>query len=64
MTWIDTHRTKEIDKIKECQEVLRVGKVGKNNVPEMLHTRQIEEFEIGGRWKTLKGSVVEFLRYQ
>ena len=51
----------EVMTLKECQELLRVGK---NTMLELLHTRQIEGFKIGNRWKVKKESVVEFLRYQ
>lgn len=51
----------EIMTFKECQELL---KVGKNTMLELLHTKQIEGFKIGSRWKIPKESVVEFLRYQ
>lgn len=51
----------EVMTLKECQELL---KVGKNTMLELLHTRQIEGFKIGSRWKVKKESLVEFLRYQ
>ena len=51
----------EVMTLKECQELLRVGK---NTMLELLHTRQIEGFKIGSRWKIPKESVVEFLKYQ
>ena len=51
----------EVMTLKECQEIL---KIGKNTMLELLHTRQIEGFKIGSRWKIPKESVVEFLRYQ
>jgi excisionase family DNA binding protein len=51
----------EVMTLKECQELLRVGK---NTMLELLHTRQIEGFKIGSRWKVKKESVIEFLRYR
>ena len=48
----------EIMTFKECQELLRVGK---NTLLELLHTRQIEGFRIGNRWRITKESVVEFI---
>lgn len=51
----------EIMTLRECQKLL---KVGKNTMLELLHTRQIEGFKIGSRWKVKKESLVEFLRYQ
>ena len=51
----------EILTFKECQELL---KVGKNTMLELLHTKQIEGFKIGSRWKIKKESVVEFLMYK
>ena len=49
----------EVMTLKECQELL---KVGKNTMLELLHTRQIEGFKIGSRWKVKKESVVEFIQ--
>ena len=48
----------EIMTFKECQELL---KIGKNMLLELLHTRQIEGFRIGNRWRITKESVVEFI---
>ena len=53
-------QTPEIMMLKECQEIL---KVGKNTMPELLHTNRIEGFKIGSRWKIPKESVVELLRF-
>ena len=51
----------EVMTLKECQELL---KVGKNTMLELLHTRQIEGFKIGNRWKIPKESIVDFIRYR
>ena len=51
----------EVMTLKECQELL---KVGKNTMLGLLHTRQIEGFQIGNRWKVKKESLVEFLKYR
>ena len=51
----------EIMTLKECQELL---KIGKNTMLDLLHSRQIEGFKIGNRWKIPKESVVEFLKYR
>ena len=40
---------------KECQEILRVGK---NTLLDLLHSREIEGFRIGNRWRIPKESVV------
>ena len=48
----------EIMTFKECQEIL---KIGKNKLLELLHTRQIEGFRIGNRWRIPKESVIEFV---
>ena len=48
----------EVMTFKECQMIL---KVGKNKLLELLHTRQIEGFRIGNRWRIPKESVVEFI---
>ena len=49
----------EVMTLKECQQIL---KVGKNTMLELLHTRQIEGFKIGSRWKVKKESLVEFIQ--
>lgn len=49
----------EVMTLKECQQLL---KVGKNTMLELLHTRQIEGFKIGSRWKVKKESLVEFIQ--
>lgn len=49
----------EVMTLKECQELLRVGK---NTMLELLHTRQIEGFKIGSRWKVNKESLVEYIQ--
>ncbi len=48
----------EIMTFKECQQLL---KVGKNTMLDLLHTRQIDGFKIGSRWKITKESVIEFI---
>jgi excisionase family DNA binding protein len=48
----------EIMTFKECQQLL---KVGKNTMLDLLHTRQIDGFKIGNRWKITKESVIEFI---
>jgi excisionase family DNA binding protein len=50
----------EVMTLKECCEILRVGK---NTMLELLHTNRIEGFKIGSRWKIPKESVIEFIRY-
>lgn len=49
----------EIMTFRECQQLL---KVGKKTLLELLHTRQIEGFRIGNRWRITKESVVEFIK--
>ncbi len=49
----------EIMTLKECQQLL---KVGKNTMLELLHTRQLEGFKIGSRWKVKKESLVEYIQ--
>ncbi len=51
----------EVMTLKECQELLRVGK---NTMLELLHTKQIEGFKIGNRWKITKESLIEYIAYQ
>lgn len=51
----------EIMTLKECQQIL---KVGKNTMLELLHSRRIDGFRIGNRWKIPKESVIEYIRYQ
>ena len=48
----------EIMTFRECCELL---KIGKNTLLELLHTRQIEGFKIGSRWRIPKESVIEFI---
>ena len=48
----------EIMTFKECQQLL---KIGKNTLLELLHTRQIEGFRIGNRWRITRESVIEFI---
>ena len=51
----------EIMTFKECQQLL---KVGKNTMLDLLHTRQIDGFMIGNRWKITRESVIEFIAHQ
>ena len=48
----------EVMTFRECCELLRIGK---NTLLGLLHTRQIEGFRIGNRWRIPKESVVEFI---
>ena len=48
----------EIMTFKECQEILRVGK---NTLLDLLHSRELDGFRIGNRWRIPKESVVEFI---
>ena len=48
----------EVMTFRECCALLRIGK---NTMLELLHTRQIEGFRIGSRWRIPKESVVEFI---
>ncbi len=45
---------------RECCELL---KVGKNTMLDLLHSRSIEGFKIGNRWKVPKESIVEFIEH-
>ena len=49
----------EIMTFKECQEILRVGK---NTLLDLLHSRELDGFRIGNRWRIPKESVVEFIK--
>ena len=51
----------EILTLRECCELL---KVGKNTMLKLLHSKEIEGFMVGNRWKIPKESVVEFIRYR
>ena len=51
----------EVMTLKECQQLL---KVGKNTMLELLHTKQIEGFKIGSRWRVKKESLIEYIEYQ
>ena len=48
----------EVMTFRECCTLL---KVGKNKMLHLLHTRRIEGFRIGNRWRIPKESVVEFM---
>ena len=48
----------EVMTFEECRALL---KIGKNTLLELLHTRQIDGFRIGNRWRIPKESVVEFI---
>lgn len=50
----------DIMTFKECQKVL---KVGKNTLLDLIHSRQIDAFKIGNRWKIPRECVVKFLKY-
>ena len=50
----------EILTLRECCELL---KVGKNTMLKLLHSKEIEGFRIGNRWKIPKESIIEFIRY-
>lgn len=51
----------EIMTFKECQQFL---KIGKNTLLDLIHSREIDAFKIGNRWKIPKESVEEFIRNQ
>ena len=51
----------EIMTLRECQELL---KVGKNTMLELIHSGELSAFRIGNRWKITKESVLEFIRYR
>ena len=48
----------EVMTFRECCELLIIGN---NTMLNLLHTRQIEGFRIGNRWRIPKESVVEFI---
>ena len=48
----------EIMTVKECQNIL---KVGKNTLLNLINSGEIEAFRIGNRWKIPKESVIEFI---
>ena len=48
----------EVMTFNECKTLLRVGK---NTLLDLLHSREIEGFRIGNRWRIPKESVVEFI---
>jgi len=51
----------EIMTVKECQNIL---KVGKNTLLNLISSGEIEAFRIGNRWKIPKESVIEFIKYR
>ena len=50
----------EIMTFKECQQLL---KIGKNTLLDLIHSRRIDAFRIGNRWKIPKESIVDFIRH-
>ena len=54
-------RIPEVMTLKECRAIL---KVGKNTMLDLLHSRQINGFKIGSRWKIPKESVIEYIQNQ
>ena len=50
----------EIMTLKECQQIL---KVGKNTMLDLIHGGKIYAFKIGSRWKIPREGVVEFIRF-
>ena len=54
-------RIPEIMTVKECQNIL---KVGKNTLLKLINSDEIEAFRIGNRWKIPKESVIEFIKYR
>ena len=48
----------EVMTFKECCALL---KIGKNTLLELLHTRQIDGFRIGNRWRIPKESLAKFM---
>ena len=51
----------EVMTLKECKELL---KVVKNTLLDLIHTGQIQAFNVGSRWKITKQSVIEFIQYR
>ena len=47
----------EIMTFNECKNLL---KVGKNTLLYLLHSRELDGFKIGNRWKITKESVIDF----
>ena len=48
----------EVMTFNECKNLL---KVGKNTLLYLLHSRELDGFKIGNRWKITKESVVDFI---
>jgi excisionase family DNA binding protein len=51
----------EIMTFKECKDIL---KVGKNTLLDLIHSRELDAFKIGNRWKITRESVEEFVRHR
>jgi len=51
----------EIMTLKECMQLLRVGK---NTILDLIHSGELSAFRIGNRWKITKESVLEFIKYR
>lgn len=50
----------EIMTLKECQNVL---KVGKNTLLKLIHSGELDAFKLGSRWKIPKEAVIEYIKY-
>lgn len=48
----------DIVTLKECQEVLTIGK---NLMLELVHTGKLPAFKVGNRWRISKKSLIEFI---
>ena len=54
-------RIPEIMTVKECQNIL---KVGKNTLLKLIHSGEIDAFRIGNRWKIPKEAVIGYIKYK
>jgi excisionase family DNA binding protein len=43
---------------KECQKILCVGK---NTLLRLIHSGQLDAFQIGNRWKITRDAVIDYI---
>ena len=44
----------------ECKALL---KIGKNTLLELLHSKRLDGFKIGNRWKISRESLIEYITH-
>ena len=50
----------EIMTFNECKALL---KIGKNTLLDLLHSKRLDGFKIGNRWKISRESLIEYITH-